>query len=73
MEDKEMKKNITTIIAVLAILLFLLVLGDILFVRSGIFSEQSSEGTKAMTIALYIAYIAICVYIMVEPVRRLLK
>lgn len=73
MEDKEMKKNITTIIAILAILLFLFILGDVLFVRSGIFSEQSSEGVKAMTIALYIAYIAICVYIMVEPVRRLLK
>ena len=68
-----MKKNIITIIAVLAILLFILILGDVLFVRSGIFSEQSSEGIKAMTIALYIAYIAICVYIMVEPVRRLLK
>lgn len=73
MEDWKMKKNIITIIAVLAMLLFLLILGDVLFVRSGIFSEQSSEGTKAMTVALYIAYIAICVYIMVEPVRKLLK
>ncbi len=68
-----MKKSIINIIAVLAILLFLLILGDVLFVRSGIFSEQSSEGVKAMTIALYIAYIVVCVYIMIEPVRKLLK
>lgn len=69
-----MKKSIINIIAILAILLFLLVLGDVLFVRSGILSEQSSEGVKALTIALYIAYIIICIYIVcAEQLHKLLK